>query len=252
MAANGAPWANSFEIEGDPSGSIALRQLDGRTFELDSTITYIGEETGLEGRLDPIVLDALRWVSPERLPRTDLASVPPALRWFVSTYGIHTPAALIHDWMIGEGPSVAEALTPEYADRYFRFMLRDLGVPWIRRWLMWSAVALRSRWEAGIRRRMMVAVWVLAALAGVGAFAIGLVTRDLTVVAAAVLAPWILSLLWGRQYAAGIWASGTALFVLPPAVIGALAFAIYLAIEWTVSKISGGRSGTQPYGYQDF
>jgi hypothetical protein len=248
----GAPWAGSFDIVDDPADRIALKQIDGTTFELGSTIVYLGEETGLEGKLDDATIDALRWVSPERLPRTDLASVPPALRWFVGTYGIHTPAALIHDWMIEKGPPVVGGLTPQYADRYFRFMLRDLGVRWIRRWLMWTAVALRSRWETGIRRRVMVAIWIVAALAGVGAFAIGAARGNLTMVAIATAAPLVVSLLWGRQYPAGLWASGTALFILPPAAIGALAFGIYLALEWIVSKVSGGRSGTQPYGYQDF
>ena len=41
---------------------------------------------------------------PVRLPRTDLASVPLPLRWLVSNYGVHTPAALIHDWMIDTEP----------------------------------------------------------------------------------------------------------------------------------------------------
>lgn len=249
---SGAPWADSFDIVGDPADRVVLKQLDGTTFELGSTIVYVGERTGLEGKLDDATIDALRWVSPERLPRTDLASVPPALRWFVGTYGIHTPAALIHDWMIEKGPPVVGGLTPQYADRYFRFMLRDLGVRWIRRWLMWTAVALRTRWETGLRRRIMVMVWIVAALAGVSALVIGSFTGNLPMVLVALTAPLIVSLLWGRQYPAGIWASGTAVFILPPAAIGALAFGIYLALEWAVGKVSGGRSGTQPYGYQDF
>jgi hypothetical protein len=247
-----APWAGSFDVLGDPRGRIVLKQLDGTTFELASTIVYTGERTGLEGKLDDVTIDALRWVSPERLPTTDLASVPPALRWFVGTYGIHTPAALIHDWMIEKGPPVVGGLTPQYADRYLRFMLRDLGVRWIRRWLMWTAVALRSRWETGTRRRVMVSAWIVAALVGVGAFVVGAIAGNLTMVVAAAAAPLVVSLLWGRQYPAGIWASGTALFILPPAVIGALAFGIYLALEWLVGAVSGGRSGTQPYGYRDF
>jgi Protein of unknown function (DUF1353) len=157
---DGAPWASSFQIEGDPSDHIVLKQMDGNAFTLGSTITYIGKETGLEGKLDPVIIDVLRWVSPERLPETDLASVPLPLRWLASNYGIHTPAAVIHNWMIDEEPVVG-GLIPQYADRYFRFMLRDLGVRLIRRWMMWAAVALRTRWKTGARNQVSLSLWVI-------------------------------------------------------------------------------------------
>lgn len=249
---DGAPWASSFQIEGDPSGHIVLKQMDGKAFELGSTITYIGDETGLERKLDPVIIDALRWVSPERLRDTDLTSVPLPLRWLVSNYGIHTPAALIHDWMIDEGPPVIGGLTPQYADRYFRFMLRDLRVRWIRRWMMWAAVALRTRWKTGRRHKVMLGIWVIAALAGMGAFVAGFVIGSPVLVIVATIAPFAFALLWGRQYGAGIVASFNAPWVLPPTVIGSIGYGIYAFLEWLVSKLSRGGSGDQPYGYQDF
>jgi hypothetical protein len=250
--AGGAPWARSFQIDGDQSGHIVLKQMDSKGFQLVSTITYIGDETGLEGKLDSVIIDALRWVSLERLRDTDLTSVPLPLRWLVSNYGVHTPAALIHDWMIDEGPPVVGGLTPQYADRYFRFMLRDLKVRWIRRWMMWAAVAFRTRWKTGRRNKALLGTWVIAALAGMGAFVSGFFIGNPLVVVLAGIAPFVFALLWGRQYGAGIVASYNAPWVLPPTVVGAIGYGIYTLLEWVVSKLSRGRSGDERYGYEDF
>jgi Protein of unknown function (DUF1353) len=76
---------------------------------------------------------------------TDLASVPPALSWFVSRYGRQTRAALLHDHLIDRTD-----VTDESADRIVRTALRDSEVPFLRRWIMWTAVSLasmgRTRW----------------------------------------------------------------------------------------------------------
>jgi len=50
---------------------------------------------------------------------------------------------LIHDRLIGieNGPS---DLTDVLADRYFRFMIEAVGMSWLRRWMMWAAVAFRA------------------------------------------------------------------------------------------------------------
>ena len=247
-----APWRSCFEVPGDPMDRIVLTQIGGTTFELGSTVIYIGDETGLEDRLDAATIDALRFVGPDRLPTTDLASVPGPLRWFVSTYGSHTPAALIHDWMITEGPPVIGGLTPQYADRYFRFMLRTVGVPWIRRWMMWAAVAMRTRWGTGMRHRLLLAVWLVAAIIGMGAFAAGLVLGSVGLVSVAGIAPFLFALLWGRQYAAGVVASLTAPWVLPPTVVGAVGYGVYVALEWLVGKASRAGSDNRPLSYQDF
>ena len=112
-----APWVRSFEVEGRSDGSIRLDQIDSKTFELHATVRYIGDETGLEGKLTDEALRQIRVVSPEKLPTTDLASVPLMLRWFAGRYGIYTPAALIHDWLIPQ-PSTppVDGMTNQYAD----------------------------------------------------------------------------------------------------------------------------------------
>lgn len=246
------PWAKSFEVEGDPDGRIVLRQIDRKSFELGSTITYIGAETGLEGKLADAELREIRRVSPERLPLTDLTSVPGPLQWLVTRYGVHTPAALIHDWLIGPGPSPIVGLTDQDADRYFRFMLSDLGVRWIRRWMMWAAVALRTRNAARGLRRVTLVVWAVAALVGMVGFVIGLVTGSPVLIVITTVAPLLFSLLWGKQYGAGLVASYAAPWVGPPTVIGALGYFLYWLAETLIRVVSRDRPGAEPYRYRDF
>lgn len=91
--------------------------------------------------------------------RTDLASVPAFLTWLVPKGGIHTPAALLHDGLIpgkDEPQSyIGPPVTRREADELFRDALAELGVPFIRRWLMFAGVSLptiaalgKLRWVA--------------------------------------------------------------------------------------------------------
>ena len=84
---------------------------------------------------------------------TDLASIPAFASWLIPKDGRHTQAALLHDAMIvdaakGEvpdyiGPPVKD---DEEADRIFREGMQASGVPFVRRWMIWTAVAMRSLW----------------------------------------------------------------------------------------------------------
>jgi len=66
---------------------------------------------------------------------TDFASVPrvPIAYWLVgnTAHG----AAVIHDWLYTTG-----AFPKETADAVFREAMRDAGVPWWRRWMMYLGV----------------------------------------------------------------------------------------------------------------
>jgi len=161
--------------------------------------------------------------------------VPGVLRWFAGRYGIHTPAALIHDRLIPQ-PSdpPLPGMTDEYADRYFRFMLDDLGVPVIRRWLMWAAVAARSRFTSGWINTALLVVWFIASIVGMATFIYGLATGDVVMMLASALAPLVFAALWGRQYGAGIVAAYSAPWILPPTLFAGAGFFIYLAAEWFV------------------
>gem|GEM_PF-6469983 len=136
------PW-HEFDISGPTGASIPLHQIEENKFDLgDVTITYHGV-TGLEhhipDRISALEHELLRTITPEHLPSTDLASVPGPLRWFTNTYGAHTPAALIHDYLIVDKGD-AEIVPAVWADRYFRFMLRSCGVPFFKRSIMWTGV----------------------------------------------------------------------------------------------------------------
>jgi len=232
-----APWSASFEIDGEPEGTIRLEQIDENRFSLHSTVRYVGERTGLEGKLpDDAAYSEIREVSPEKLPTTDLTSVPTMLRWFAGRYGIHTPAALIHDWLIPQ-PSTPpiDGMTDQYADRYFRFMLDDLGVPLIRRWLMWTGVASRTRWQQGLLRRGLLVVWVLASIVGIATFIVGLAHGDMRMVVAAALAPLVFAALWDRQYAAGLVAAYSAPWILPPTLFVLAGYLVYAVLERIIS-----------------
>lgn len=246
------PWNGSFVVDDKVGGVIHLRQVGVNEFDLESAIRYVGERTGLEGKVDDDVLDNIREVGPATLPVTDLTSVPQSLRWFVSQYGTHTPAALIHDRLIGVSPAIP-GLTDVYADRFFRVMLHDVGIRFIRRWLMWAAVALRTRSKAGGIKLLSVFVWVLASLAGMSVAMTAVLKRDWLLLLLTMLAPFVFALLWGRQYGAGLVAALAAPWILPPTVFGTIGFGIYAALEWIAGwVVDRDRTSPEPLRYGSF
>jgi hypothetical protein len=74
---------------------------------------------------------------------TDFASVPRVFVWLLPRYGRYTKAAILHDHLWRDLASKGEISWVD-ADALFRRAMRDLGVPFLRRWLMWAAV----RWAA--------------------------------------------------------------------------------------------------------
>src|SRR3954469_22649905 len=100
---------------------------------------------------------------------TDFATVPRFLHWEVSPYGAYTRAAVLHDWLLVElaehharwegrradGVSPGGAFVDEPpatsrdCDGIFRRVMKDLGVPWAKRWTMWAAV----RWASLLNSR---------------------------------------------------------------------------------------------------
>ena len=74
---------------------------------------------------------------------TDFASVPRIFTWLLPRYGRWTQAAILHDylWSLAEAGQIAKF----DADGIFNRAMRELGVPYLRRWIMWTAV----RWAAG-------------------------------------------------------------------------------------------------------
>jgi Protein of unknown function (DUF1353) len=73
---------------------------------------------------------------------TDFASVPRIFVWFLPRYGRYTKAAILHDYLWEE--KVPKGMSRIDADGLFRQAMRELNVPFLRRWIMWTAV----RWAA--------------------------------------------------------------------------------------------------------
>lgn len=97
---------------------------------------------------------------------TDLASIPAFASWLVPKDGRHTQAALVHDAMIvnrakGEVPDFESSprdgeVTDLEADAIFRRGMQVSGVPPIRRWMIWCAVAMRTSFLFGNWRQKIV------------------------------------------------------------------------------------------------
>ncbi|MGY1828366.1 DUF1353 domain-containing protein [Blastococcus sp. SYSU DS0541] len=65
--------------------------------------------------------------------------MPRVVVWLVPRFGRCTAAAILHDWLVTAGIA-SGAVSPREADGIFRRVLRESGVPVLRRWLMWCAV----------------------------------------------------------------------------------------------------------------
>lgn len=166
----------------DPSGHVGLVQITETDFLVTTRLRFESEEVETDLRrilaragrtseeINRMVADAMV-LDPSEIP-TNLASIPQFMQWFERPYGIHTLAALIHDDLIVDSPNGGALGSDTLADRYFRKMLQACGTPWIKRWIMWGAVALRSRWAAGGRRRLSLLAWIAFAVAGITSFAV--------------------------------------------------------------------------------
>ena len=111
-------------------GAVVVREVDrgdGSRWRLVEPLAYQGRDelfvvpTGFE---------------------TDFASVPRAFTWLIPRYGRYTKAAILHDFLCRRASEGAIAWAD--ADGIFRRTMRELGVPLLRRWLMWGAVRLHS------------------------------------------------------------------------------------------------------------
>jgi hypothetical protein len=74
---------------------------------------------------------------------TDFASVPRIFVWLLPRYGRYTLPAILHDHLWRDLVP-AKKLTYVEADGILRRAMRELGVPFLKRWTIWAAV----RWGA--------------------------------------------------------------------------------------------------------
>jgi hypothetical protein len=201
-----------------------LAQIGDRSFELCRTFHYKRPTS-----------QHVFTVLPRELQETDLASIPWPLRWFATGYGRHTPAALLHDYLVKRGSTENPPVSRDEADLLFRQSMGELKVPHVRRWVMWSAVTsatrlLHSPWwtQAGM------ALWFLGFLAilvlvGLNLFRGTSLWGGLLVLLSSVLP---LGLLWGSRVGAGIIFGYTLLFFGPPTLLVLVAYGFYWLVEW--------------------
>ena len=110
---------------------VVVEQLDDTNWRTQEDLTYEGNDR--------------TFVVPAG-SGTDFASVPRVFVWFLPRYGRYTKAAILHDHLWRELATAGEISWVD-ADALFRRAMRDLGVPFLRRWLMWTAV----RWAALVK-----------------------------------------------------------------------------------------------------
>lgn len=117
------------------------------------TLHKVPDQKGYElrDRFEYVDRDGQTFIVPEsRRLGTDLASIPSFASWLVPKDGRHTQAALLHDAMIVSAGQIQDYIGPpvddEKADRIFRDGMQISGAPFVRRWMMWTAVAMRSLW----------------------------------------------------------------------------------------------------------
>jgi hypothetical protein len=161
---------------------------------------------------------------------TDLASIPWFMRWYVNTYGQHTLAAIIHDQLIADQPNAGTLRSDVVSDHFFREMLEACGTPYFKRWVMWTAVAMRTRWAAGGWKRFKLLLWGAASIVGMGGTIWLLVAGHfLAALGFGVALLLVSAVLWGRQWGAAIVAA-IALPLIAPATVLVLIVAVLLLV----------------------
>ena len=107
-----------------PNSQVDVRQVSIEDWLLLAALSYDGKTQHFDA---PVGM------------KTDFASVPRLFVWFLPRYGSYTKAAILHDYLCAGGQ-----ISRVDADAIFRRAMRELGVPFLRRWIMWGAV----RWGA--------------------------------------------------------------------------------------------------------
>jgi hypothetical protein len=122
---------------------VDVKAVDDKNWKLHSELKYVGK---WDSFVVPIEAD------------TDFASVPRVFVWFLPSYGRYTKAAILHDWLWRHAVPAGNLTLPE-ADAIFRRAMRELDVPFLRRWFMWSAVRLGALKKPGGRERWLRHSW---------------------------------------------------------------------------------------------
>ena len=127
-----------------PGAVVLVEELsDGTDWEVKKAFSYSGKKDDFNVEVGM---------------RTDFASVPRVFVWFLQRYGDYTLAAILHDHLWRDLASKGKMEFID-ADATFRRAMRQLGVPFLTRWMMWSAVRWGALLKPGGRRRWLRESW---------------------------------------------------------------------------------------------
>lgn len=128
-----------FAPEGKYGGRLVVTPISPRTWRLLEPRCYAGNTQS--------------FLVPEGYV-TDFASVPRIAVWLIPTYGRYTDPAILHDYLLTDCLPPGKVTSVD-ADGLFRRAMRELGVPPVKRWLMWTGV----RWGALFNPRRRAGWW---------------------------------------------------------------------------------------------
>jgi hypothetical protein len=159
--------------------NVSVRQVDDEHWKLLEDLVYQGNQE--------------TFTVPAGF-KTDFASVPRLFTWLIPRYGRYTRAAILHDFLCETAP-----VSRADADGLFRRIMRELDVPFLRRWTMWAAV----RMGAGLQgiKPVSFGQWLLVTVPAVALLLPSALVLLITLVIAW-LAEWIVYLplrIWGRK-----------------------------------------------------
>ena len=159
-----------------PGSTVDVRQIDDQDWAILRALTYYA-------RTEDFVVPVQE--------HTDFASVPREFVWFIPRYGRYTKAAILHDYLCSVCVPAGRVSRIE-ADGIFRQAMRELGVPFLRRWIMWAGVRLGALTNAAGREKWWTQAWRVALIAAV---ALPVVTPAAVVIAISFLVFYLIEFL---------------------------------------------------------
>ena len=172
-------------------------------------------------------------VRPEFVKRTDLATVPRPLGWFVSRHGLHTPAALLHDQLCDHEETRPDGMSRDDIDVFFLEAMKAAGVGPIRRLIRYAGVVWWTRVRLPWLFTIAMTLWLAAAAGGMASLAFVCAAQAWWWLPVPLLAQFVAAILWlpGR-YWAGVVAGYALPFVLFPGLVCWLFYTSYWLPGW--------------------
>ena len=169
-----------------PGSTVDVQQIDDQDWKVLRALVYHATREDFEVPVGE---------------HTDFASVPRVFVWFIPRYGRYTKAAILHDYLCSVCVPAGRVSRIE-ADGIFRQAMRELGVPFLRRWIMWAAVRLGALTNSAGREKWWTEAWRVALIA---ALALPVVTPAAVVIVISFLVFYLIEFLVWIPLAAVHW-----------------------------------------------